>query len=234
MGVTRQMILRYNPIPTSCLRSTVYVLYTNGRMNTFPVAGRRVTLADCVPREKGTLLSSRHPRWRMNVQEHKDNGLGVGQGNFFRTSRCWRKEKERKKGFQLLAAVISQLFFLLWPQMKAPQTESPLSLCRPTTDIPRLFHTGRICSPTTDVSCLFHTGRISCFKVFVRRPEPGSRDFIWVSQTRENKLFSIALPRVPCPALGPLSAPSQDGKYYVGGKGFRKPRKGRQVMNYRT
>lgn len=66
------MILRYNPTPTSCLRSTVCVFHTNGRINTSPVAGRWVALTDSMPQERGTLLSSSHPRWRTNSTRVKD------------------------------------------------------------------------------------------------------------------------------------------------------------------
>lgn len=78
-----------------------------------------------MPQENRTLLSSSNPRWRMNgIQEHnkRPRAKETSSGLLCVPSSCWRKEKKRKRGFQLRAAIISQLFILVWPKIHAPYT----------------------------------------------------------------------------------------------------------------
>lgn len=145
------MILRYNPTPTSCLRSTVCVLHTNGRINTSPVAGRWVALTDSMPQERGTLLSSSHPRWRTNSTRVKDLAWAKETSSGLPGVR--EKRRKEKKIPTTGSRHFSAVHFAL-AQDKSSLDSVPLSLC----------------GPTTDVTHLLHTGRISRFEVFVCRP----------------------------------------------------------------
>lgn len=156
-----------------------------------------------------------------DMQEHNNKGLGMGQGNFLGTSvrafQVLEKGEGKKRGFQRLTAIISQMFIFGSAQDKCSLYSVSSSLCNPTTYITHSFYT-----------------KFFCFEVFVSPPEPGNRNFVWLSQTTRNKLFPVARPRFLCPALCLLTAPScLLGKYCVQGKGYRKPWKGRQIMNHR-
>lgn len=96
-------------------------------------------------------------------------------------SRCWREEKERKGSFQLLAAIISQLFILYLAQDKWSLKSASLSPQSYKLHDTLILPWG-----------VFHSSEV------VSYPGPCSRNLIWMNQTTKSRLFPVALPFVSC------------------------------------